>query len=171
MADAPRKGTRQPKPITVRDIVNVHAQANTLIGIMDGDADLLDRAGVDPVARAELEASLKSIDTEIKVPKARTMMVAALSSGMSKDLVLTLYHRAVRAMHALAPIVAVKLAEKLDDHQAPGSTRVLIEMAKGLGLFVPAEPMAAKNRGDMLQEDALAARSSDDLKAEILGAS
>lgn len=168
---AKRKGTRDAKPVTAADVVAVHKQANALLGLFEGDEKLLERAGVDPVAETELRASIESIETEIKVPKARTMMVAALSAGMSKDLVLTLYHRAVRAMHALAPIVAIKLAEKMDDHQAPGSTRVLIEMAKGLGLFVPAEPMAAKNRGDMLEEESLTGVSSEDLKAEILRSS
>ena len=161
-------GERPAKPTTVREVIAVHAQANALLGMLDKEADLLDRAGVDPVARAELEASVKGIEDEVKVPRARSMMVAALSRGMSKELTLTLYHRTIRAMHALAPVVAIKLAEKMDDHQAPGSTRVLLEMAKGLGLFVPAEPMKAKNRGDLLNDE-LEKRSDDELKAEVLG--
>ena len=166
--EEPRKGTRRAKPITARDVVVAHKQAQTMIGWLDGKEDLLERAGIDPIAQAELEGSIEAIETEIKAPKAKTMMLAALSSGMSKEMVLTLYHRTVSAMHAMAPVVALKLAEKMDDHQAPGSTRVIIEMAKGLGLFVPAEPMAAKNRGDILEEDSLSKRSSEDLKAEIL---
>jgi len=167
---APRKGTREAGNPTARDVVAAHRQAQVMIGWLDGKEDLLDRAGVDELARIELEGSIEAIEQEIKAPKAKTMMLAALSSGMSKEMVLTLYHRTISAMHAMAPVVAIKLAEKLDDHQAPGSTRVLIEMARGLGLFVPAEPMAAKNRGDLLEEDSLTKRSSEDLKAEILRA-
>ncbi len=163
------KGVRDPDAVTVKDVVAVHRQSTALLGLLEKESDLLERAGVDQVAQAELEGALEAIEAEVKIPKARTMMVAALTGGMSKTLVLTLYHRAVRAMHALAPIVAIKLAEKMDDHQAPGSTRVLIEMAKGLGLFVPAEPMKAKQRADMMGEDALAERTDDDLKAEVLG--
>lgn len=161
------KGTRDPEAITAHDVVEVHTQSRALLGLLEKESGLLERAGVDPLAQAELEGALAAIETEIRVPKARTMMVAALSSSMTKELVLTLYHRAVRAMHALAPIVAIKLAEKMDDHQSPGSTRVLIEMAKGLGLFVPAEPMKAKQREDMMGND-VHEQSTDDLKAEVL---
>jgi hypothetical protein len=165
----PRKGTRNAKPVTKADVVAAHTQAQVMIGWLDGKEDLLERAGVDPIARIELESAIESIETEVKQPKAKTMMLAALSAGMSKEMVLTLYHRTISAMHAMAPVVALKLAEKMDDHQAPGSTRVLIAMAKGLGLFVSAEPMAARNRGDILAEDSLSGRSAADLKAEILG--
>lgn len=169
--DEPQKGTRNAPAISARDVVAAHKQAKVMIGWLDGKEDLLDRAGIDEVARIELESSIELIEEEIRAPKAKTMMMAALSSGMSKEMVLTLYHRTISAMHAMAPIVALKLSEKMDDHQAPGSTRVIIEMAKGLGLFVPAEPMAARARGDLLEEDSLASRSSEDLKAEILRAS
>jgi len=162
------KGVRGSEKVTVADVVVVHRQSKTLLGILEKEADLLDRAEVDPVAKIELDGAIKAIETEIRIPKARTMMIAALTRGMTKDLVLTLYHRAVTAMHALAPIVAIKLAEKLDDHQSPGSTRVLIEMAKGLGLFVPAEPMKAQARADMMSEGELKQRSDDSLKEDIL---
>lgn len=141
-----------------------------MIGWLDGKEDLLEQAGVDPIAAVELECAIEAVKVEIQQPKAKTMMFAALSAGMSKEMVLTLYHRTVSAMHAMAPIVALKLSEKMDDENAPGSTRVIIEMAKGLGLFVAAEPMAAKNRGDILEEGSLSSRSSEDLKAEILRA-
>jgi hypothetical protein len=56
----------------------------------------------------------------------------------------------------------------MDDHQAPGSTRVIIEMAKGLGLFVPAEPLKVKDRMDMMDDHAIEKRSDEDLMAEVL---
>ena len=162
------KGVRDQAPVTVHDVVQVHRQSKALLGMLEAESDLLQRADVDPIAAAELEGALDAIETEIKIPTAKRMMVAALGAGMTKELVLTLYHRAVRAMHALAPIVALKLAEKMDDHQAPGSTRVIIEMAKGLGLFVPAEPLKVKDRMDMMADGALEERTDEDLRAEVL---
>jgi hypothetical protein len=162
------KGVRNQGPVTVSDVVLVHSQSRALLGLLEKEKDLLARADVDPLAAAELRGAVAAIETEISIPSAKRMMVAALGSGMSKDLVLTLYHRAVRAMHALAPLVALKLAEKMDDHQAPGSTRVIIEMAKGLGLFVPAEPLKVKDRMDMMDDHAIEKRSDEDLMAEVL---
>jgi hypothetical protein len=162
------KGVREQGAVTLTEVIAVHKQSRFLLGVLENEADLLARADVDPLAAAELQGSIEAIENEIKIPTAKQMMVSSLTAGMGKELVLTLYHRAVRAMHAMAPIVAIKLAEKIDDHQAPGSTRVLIEMARGLGLFIPAEPIAAKNRMDMMDEGALEDRSTEDLRQEAL---
>ena len=162
------KGVRNHQPITVKDVVQVHRESKALLGLLSKESELLQRADVDPMAAAELEGAVEAIETEVRIPTAKRMMVAALGAGMNKELVLTLYHRAVRAMHALAPLVALKLAEKMDDHQAPGSTRVIIEMAKGLGLFVPAEPLKVKDRMDMMADGALDERTDEDLRAEVL---
>lgn len=162
------KGVREHGPVTVKDVVAVHRQSKALLGLLSDEKDLLERAQVDPMAAAELEGAVEAIESEVKIPTAKKMMVAALGSGMTKELVLTLYHRAVRAMHAMAPLVALKLAEKMDDHQAPGSTRIIVEMAKGLGLFVPAEPLKVKDRMDMMDDGALERQSDEDLRAEVL---
>lgn len=163
-----RKGVRFGKPVTMEEVGKTVRQAEVLVGLAEKDPDALLEQGVPPEALAELRNASKELG-EIKVPRARAMMVAALGDGMTKELVLTLYHRTIRAMHAMAPMVAMKLAEKMDDHQAPGSTRVIIEMAKGLGLFVPAEPIAAKNRMDLMDEDALREQPTEALKDRVLG--
>lgn len=164
----PQPGLADPKEVTPRDLAQVRDQAEFLCNLVRAEPALARQAGVTARAMAELEdAALQSTEA-IKVPSARAMFIASLGPAMNKDLVLTLYHRTVRAMHALAPLVGMKLAEKMDNHQAPGSTRVILELAKGLGLLIPAEPMAAKGRMDLMEEDALRNRSTEELRDEAL---
>lgn len=103
-----------------------------------------------------------------KVPTAKAMFLTALSGGVTREEVLTRHHNTILAIHNLAAMAGYVAAAKLDDHQAPGSTRVALEILKGTGVLVPAEPMAARKRDELLSEDVLATRDTEDLKAEVL---
>ncbi len=162
------KARRKDGPVTVQDILAVRTQSLTLLGMLEEERDLLARADVDPIAALELKGAVAAIEGEIKIPSAKQMMVASLTSGLSKDLILTLYHRATQAMHAMAPIVAFKLAEHMDDAKAKGNPRVLIAIAKGIGLFVPAEPIKTKDRMDLMDKTSIQDRTDEDLRAELL---
>lgn len=167
--DFGRRGTRTGKPVTPQDVKQTVGYARMLVELCDRDPSLLDEAQVDRADLEELRDAAIQAPRELRIPSATEMLVSALTSpSMDKQLVLTLYHRTIRALHALAPIVAVVLARKLDDHQAPGSTRVALELAKGLGLFMPAEPIAAKQRMDLMDDKALRNRSDEDLRNQVL---
>ena len=142
-------------------------QAAFLLGMAGkmSETELIE-LGISSEDLAELHIVQKQIDAEL--PRARDLMMGALSQGVGRDLALMLHHRAVVSMHALAPLVALRLADKMDDYNAPGSTRVLLEIAKGIGLLQPAEPVSQGKRMAQLDLAELRKKSPEDLKDELL---
>lgn len=122
--------------------------------------------GIAPEAVAELRLVHRQM--KVSIPRARDLMLSALSQGVGRDLSLMVHHRAVVAMHALAPLVALRLADKVDDFNAKGSTRVLLEIAKGIGLLQPAEPVSQGKRMAQLDLADLRKKTSEELKNELL---
>lgn len=167
--ETPRRGTRTGKPVTPADVQQTVTNARMLIELCEREPELLEQTGVPASALEDLRDAAIQAPRELRIPTATEMLVSALTSpSMDKHLVLTLYHRTLRAIHALAPIVAVVLARKLDDDQAPGSTRVALELAKGIGLLTPAEPIAAKQRMDLMDDKALRSKSDEELREGVL---
>lgn len=163
---------RGEDPITIDDVRMAGRQAAALLEIVDSSERELAEVGLTRREVRELEKAAKL--ATFRMPSARAFMLAALGNGMTQDVVLANYHRAVRAVHGMAPFVAWKLADKLDDENAPGSTRVLLEVAKGIGLLAPAQAQSSEQRLADLDFESLKQRAKKDpaaLKAEILGAS
>lgn len=160
---------RPPEQRTVRveDLRKVRTLAAGLLSLADGaTAEELENLGIAPAQVEELRKALQT--AERTIPTARELAMAGMSGSLPKEMVLTGYARGQRGIHALAPLVVLRIADKIDNDQAPGSTRLLIELAKGLGLFVPAEPIAAPKRSTLLDLDAEREKPLDVLKAELL---
>ena len=101
--------------------------------------------------------------------KATDMAGAALLTELPGEAAFVLWNRARRALHSLAPIVMMRLADKLDDANAPGSERVLIDVAKGIGLLVPGQPIDDQERDTAINRKDLADVSTSDLRRRLLG--
>ena len=163
-----RKGVRRQKDVDASELALVQQATTWVVDAYRSDPAQARELGVTDAHVRHLERATKTIDSTIRLPRMKAVALAALRGGITAEEAKTGYFLAIRALHAMAPWILMKAAEKMDDHQAPGSTRVLLEMAKGLGLFVPAEPMKTQNRGDLLNDE-LEKRSDEDLKAEVLG--
>ncbi len=163
----PDRGGGSKGSIRVEDLRRVRTLAAGLLSLAEGASpEELENLGIAPGDVAELRASLATATRAI--PSARDLAMSAMSGSLPKELVLTGYARAQRGVHALAPLVVLRMAAKIDDDQAPGSTRLLIEFAKGLGLFTPAEPVSAPKRVALLDLDAERQKPLDVIKAELL---
>lgn len=126
----------------------------------------LENLGVTPADLSDVRAVL---DAQVRaLPTARNTVLATLSGTVGKEYALTAYARAQRGLHALAPLVVLRLAEKIDDDQAPGSTRVLLELAKGLGLLAPAEALSAPKRVALFDLETERGKPLDALKNDVL---
>lgn len=162
---APRTGA-----VPLDDVRKAAAQAEAILALTDRpDAELaalgLDRRDVDAVRRASGQLQ------QIVMPSARSMVLASLGGGLKKELVLQGYHAALATLHALAPKLVYLAAWKLDDDKAPGSTRLLIELLRGLGLLQPAQAVDTTRRMEQVDFERLKERALKDpaaLKAEIL---
>ncbi len=150
------------------DLLRARRQAALMLTLAEGaSVDELTDLGIDPL---ELDALRKASQLEVReLPSARNTVLGTFAQTLTKEMVLTGYARAQQAVHALAPLVVLRLAEKLDNDQAPGSTRILIELAKGLGLLAPAEAVTPQKRMAGLDLEQERAKPLDQLKNEILG--
>ena len=165
--DPQRGRSRTPTSVSVADLRRARANAAALLTLADAatDEELL-AIGVTKGQLDELRAAASA--AERAIPTAHSLALAALSADVTKDVVLAGYARAQRAIHALAPLVVLRLAHKIDDDQAPGSTRILIELAKGIGLLTPAEPVDPRQRTGLLELEELRTLSTHELKDRIL---
>lgn len=155
------------RSVRMADLRRVNALAVGLLSLATGASEAdLEALGIKPADVAELKAAIKG--NERTIPSARALAMAAMSGDLSKELVLTGYARSQRGIHALAPLVVLRIAEKIDNDQAPGSTRLLIELSKGIGLFTPAEPVDPVKRSALLDLDEERKKPLDVRKAELL---
>lgn len=156
-----------PPSITREDLKRTRSLAVGMLALAKNTPEVeLEALGIDPEDIAELAASLDV--TEKLLPTAKNTVLASFSGYLTKEMILTGYARAQQALHALAPLVVLRMAEKIDNDQAPGSTRMLLEMAKGLGLLIPAESISAPQRLNLLDLDGERKKPTDVLKDEIL---
>ena len=95
--------------------------------------------------------------------KATDTVALMLTTNAPPEVAHVAQNRARRALYALAPVVAMRLADKLDDASAPGSERILVEVAKGLGLLVPGAPLDQGQRKEQITERDLADLSEEEL--------
>ena len=112
--------------------------------------------GITPAHIEEGKQALKDM-------KATDVAALMLTSNAPPEVAHVAHNRARRALYALAPVVAMRLADKLDDDRAPGSERILVEVAKGLGLLVPGAPLDQGERREQITERDLADLSEDEL--------
>ena len=125
---------------------------------------VLGLGSTDDIDQAALEVATQTL----KDLRGTDMAAAALLTNMPGEAALVLWNRARRALHSLAPVVMMRLAAKMDDSKAPGNTRVLIEIAKGIGLLVPAAPQDETDRETNLQKRDLADMPTAELRRRIL---
>lgn len=165
-------GSETAPPLTFAAIRKAKTQTALLLGLAQtATDDELRELGIDRAELMELVLDASSAAEAVPLPTAKAMFMAGFSKDVTKEFALTVYHRTTLALHAAAPIIVHRLMAKADDHNAPGSTRVLIELAKGLGLLQPAEPLSTKRRMQMLDIDELREKARQDpeaLKDEIL---
>lgn len=152
---------------TVEDVRRVQTQALTLLTLArETPREDLEALGISPEQVREVAAAIRK--STATVPSAKAMLLASMSEALSPAVVRSAYQRTLVALHSLAPLIALRLAAKIDDYDAPGSTKVLLELAKGLGLLTPAAPVSGSGRMALLDLEELRRRSPDELKDEIL---
>jgi hypothetical protein len=123
---------------------------------------LSDKDGKD--GGADLAAAKKAL-TDLK---ATDMAAAALVTQMPGEAAFVMWNRARRALHAIAPLVVMRLADKIDSASAPGSERILSEVARGLGLLVPGAPVDEGEREGAITKGDLADLPTDELRRKLL---
>lgn len=174
-----RSGTTQPddpaarpgfRPVSVAELRETRRLQVGLLALAERTTDAdLENLGIKPEEVAEMRRSLEATDRAI--PSARNLVLGTFTGALDATLVLSAYAKAQRAIHALAPLVVLRVAEKIDNDQAPGNTRLLLELLKGLGLLAPAEPVAPSKRVTLLDLDHERKKPVADLKREVLGLS
>lgn len=98
---------------------------------------------------------------------ATDMAGASLVGGIDGAGAYVLWNRARRALHSLAPVVLMRLADKIDDAESPGSERILVEVAKGLGLLVPGAPVDDQSREAQITKKDVAEMSDDEINRRL----
>lgn len=126
-----------------------------LLRLHDKDGKLPEEAT--PQAIEQAKQSLHEL-------KATDVVGLMLTTNAPPEVAHVAHNRARRALYALAPVVAMRLADKLDDARAPGSERILVEVAKGLGLLVPGAPLDEGKRNDQITARDLADLSDAELE-------
>lgn len=132
-------------PVEVAHVRRAGAGLQALLSIARKRPDLLEQSGVPAEAVTTAEIAAEELQRWTP-PRIRDVALAALSEGITKEEGMLAWHRAQRALQALAPFLVLVAAAKLDDENSPGSTRVLIELMKGLGLLAPAEAVDTSKR-------------------------
>ena len=163
-----RKGVRRQKDVDASELALVQQATTWVVDAYRSDPAQARELGVTDAHVRHLERATKTIDSTIRLPRMKAVALAALRGGITAEEAKTGYFLAIRALHAMAPWILMKAAEKMDDHQAPGSTRVILELLKGIGIYQPAEPISAKKRMDQLDSEIVEGISDSDLKNEIL---
>lgn len=167
----PRAAKQQVElqPVDRRDLDQATRWGRALLAMVERRPEVAEELGISREQiehlRFELDKNEGLIPT---VPSARAMYLAALSGQTTREEVLTRHHATIKAVHALSPMAAYVLASKLDNEKAPGSTRVALEIAKGTGVLVAAEPIKPKERHTLLAEEELREKSDDELRNELL---
>lgn len=113
------------------------------------------------------EAELQQAKDLLKDLKATDVAAAALVGGIDGAGAFFLWNRTRRTLHALAPLVLMRLADKIDDAGAPGSERILSEVAKGLGLLVPGAPMDDGDREKSITKEDIASMSDEEINRRL----
>jgi hypothetical protein len=116
--------------------------------------------GTDPSVMEAARAALGEL-------KATDVAAAMMTANVPGEMSLVLWNRARRALFALAPVVVMRLADKIDDATAPGSERILSEVAKGLGLLVPGEPQDEEKRRNAITQKDLKDLSDEELEDRL----
>lgn len=132
-------------PIEVAHVRRAGAGLQSLLAIARRRPDLVAQSGVASEAIQTAETAAAELERWTP-PRIRDVALAALSEGITKEEGMLAWHRAQRALQALAPFLVLVAAAKLDDENSPGSTRVLVELMKGLGLLAPAEAVDTSKR-------------------------
>jgi hypothetical protein len=157
------------KPITVQDVRDAGKQARYLLDLVDRSDEDLAKIGLTEITREALEGAARLVD--FKMPSCRALMLAGFSGDMDREAVLRNYHRAMGALHGAAPAIVWAAAAKVDDANAPGSTRMIEALLKGIGLLQPAEAVSTKQRLDAIDMAKIRERARTDpasMKAELL---
>lgn len=154
--------------VSLDDVARVPKLATALLEMAERSPESLKAVGL---TMEDPEISRLRDAARFRMPTARAMVASAIGQGLVREEILALYYRGMQALHALAPLIVYGLAAKVDDANAPGDRKVMLEIAKGIGLFKPAEAVSSKQRFDELGIDKLRERARTDpasLKREIL---
>lgn len=137
------------------DIKRAMRSIEYLVKLSDKDGKLPE--GMD---RSALEEAKKAI-MEVQ---ATDVAAAMMTQNVPGEVSLVAWNRARRALFALAPVVVMRLADKVDSGAAPGSERILVAIANGLGLLVPGAPIDEGARRKQITQKDLADLSDEELE-------
>ena len=159
------------KPVTYGDLAQAVKWANQLMSWGEDPElkALAETHGVDSKALAELGQMKELAERAIPRRRARAVFLAAMAGRVTREEIQAVYHETIRAIHLCVPLAAEVLMDKLDNAKSPGSARVALEILKGCGVLMPAEPVKGKDRMTLLEEREIREKDPEALKAEILG--
>lgn len=159
------------KPVTARDLVEAVTWSRALMdwGQSPDLRAAAEAKGLPSGALEELQEATRTAERLFPKRRARAVFLAAMAGRVDGETIRAVYHETIRAIHLCVPIAAEVLMDKLDNAKAPGSARVALEILKGCGVLMPAEPMKGKDRMSMLEEKQLREKDPETLKAEVLG--
>jgi len=161
MAKAKKHPARPPTcvPVTKQEMKDAATQMRAVVALAR------ETEGFDEFEIQDLEGSAEDLD-KLTVPSMRNVALAAMSGEVSTEVVLQSYHRAIVGLHTAAPLLVLKALELAEG--GDGNATIVLGLLKGLGLLVPAEPMAAKDRGALVDNSALRALPTDELRRRVL---
>ncbi len=139
-------------PIEVADVRRAAVGLRSLLAIGDKRPDLLTQSGIATEVFDKARDAADDLERWTP-PRMRDVAIAALAEGITREEGMLAWLRAQRTIQALTPFLVLVAAAKLDDENAPGSTRVLIELLKGTGLLAPAEAQDTSKRFEVTSLD------------------
>lgn len=148
-----------------RDVATTVSALRMLVALDEKDHRLPENLG--PEETATLARRLEEARAALVSLRAEEVAAAMMVGGVQGEASLVLWNHARRALYSLAPIVVMRLAQKLDCEDAPGSERILSEVAKGLGLLVPGTGMTEKQREGEIVKRSLSEMTEAELDAEL----
>lgn len=160
--DRPTRDT----PVTLaRDVAQTVTALKALLALDDKDGRL--PSDLSPAEQAVLRARMEEARSALISLRAEDVASAMMVGGVQGEASLVLWNHARRALYSLAPLVVMRLAQKMDDDKAPGNVRILSEVAKGLGLLVPGAMMTEKQREAEIAKRSLSELTEAELDAKL----
>lgn len=156
---------RQGPGLLARDVTKTVEALRALLALDAQDHRLPE--DVPPEEQVVLRARMEEARSALLSLQAEDVASAMMVGGVQGEASLVLWNHARRALYSLAPIVVMRLAQKMDSDEAPGNVRILSEVAKGLGLLVPGQMMSDKQREVEIAKRSLSELTEAELDAKL----
>jgi len=156
------------KPADARDT------AKSLVFIQRAATSLVKahaRDGKTPLGVTDEQMQDIALIADMDVLPAKTAAMGALTGLVPGEALYVMWARARNALQLLGAVALMRLADKMDNRNAPGDTKVLLKIVEWAGLPTPQEaPKTDADRlGKMTQAD-VGALTDDELHQKLMSA-